>query len=76
VLREGLQLVGIGAAIGLAAAFAITRLMRSLLYGMNPADALTYIGVALLLLLVALVACAVPALRAARVQPTVALRYE
>jgi len=76
VLGEGLRLVGIGAAVGLGAAFALTRLMRSLLYGMNPADALTYAGVALLLLLVALVACAMPALRAARVEPTVALRYE
>jgi ABC-type antimicrobial peptide transport system permease subunit len=76
VLKEGLRLIGVGAALGLAAAFALTRLMSSLLYGTNPADALTYAGVAVLLLLVGLVACAIPALRAARVEPTVALRYE
>ncbi|MDE3137400.1 MAG: ABC transporter permease [Acidobacteriota bacterium] len=76
VLGEGLRLVGVGAAMGLVAAFALTRLMRSLLYGMSPADALTYAGVVLLLLIVALLACALPALRAARVDPNVALRYE
>ncbi len=76
VVGEGLRMVGIGAAVGLVAAFALTRLMRSLLYGMNPADTLTYVGVALLLLIVALVACALPALRAARIDPNVALRYE
>jgi putative ABC transport system permease protein len=76
VVGEGLRLVGIGGIIGLGAALGLTRLMRNLLFGVGPGDALTYIGVALLLLLVALLACALPARRAAKTDPSIALRYE
>ena len=76
VVGEGLRLVGIGGLIGLGAALGLTRLMRNLLFGIGPADALTYAGVALLLLLVALLACALPARRAAKTDPSIALRYE
>jgi predicted permease len=76
VVGEGLRLVAVGAVAGLGAAFGLTRLMRTLLFGVNPSDAVTYAGVALVLLVVALGACALPALRASRVDPTVALRYE
>ncbi len=76
VLGEGLKLAIIGAAIGLAAAFALTRLMTSLLYGVSPTDPLTFAAVAALLIIVALVACYIPARRAAAVDPIVALRHE
>lgn len=76
VVNEGLRLVALGAAIGLCAALALTQLMRGLLFHVSPADPLTYLGVALLLLLVALASCALPALRAARVNPSDALRQE
>jgi ABC-type antimicrobial peptide transport system permease subunit len=76
VLREGLKLAITGAAIGLAAAFALTRLMTSLLYGVSPTDPLTFTAVAALLIAVALAACYVPARRAAAVDPMVALRHE
>ncbi len=76
VIGEGLRLVGIGGAAGLIAALGLTRFLRSLLYGVGSGDPITYAGVALLLLVVALGACALPALRAARIDPNVALRYE
>jgi predicted permease len=75
-IRQGVQLVFIGLAVGLAAAFALTRFMSALLFEVRPADPLTFIGVALLMALVALCACYVPARRAMRVDPMVALRYE
>lgn len=76
VLRQGLQLAGAGAAIGLAAAFIMARLMSGLLFGVRPTDPLTFIGVALLLICVALLACYIPARRAVRVDPIFALRHE
>jgi putative ABC transport system permease protein len=76
VVGEGLKLAGIGIAIGIAAALGLARLMSSLLYGISATDFETFMGVAVLLALVALLACYVPARRAMRVDPTVALRYE
>ena len=76
VLGEGLRLAIIGAVLGLAAAYALTRLMTRLLYGVSPTDPLTFAAVAALLVIVALAACYVPARRAAAVDPMVALRHE
>ena len=76
VLGEGLRLVVAGLAIGLVAAAALTRGLASLLFEVTPTDPLTYAGVAALFVGVALVAVAVPARRASRVDPLVALRYE
>lgn len=76
VLRQGFWKVAIGIVVGLAAAFAGTRVLAGQFYGVSPSDPLTYAGVALLLVIVALFACWVPAYRATRVSPLVALRIE
>lgn len=76
VLRQGTKMALVGVAIGAAAAFALTRLMVSLLFGVTAHDPVTYAAVATLLMLVALFACYIPARRAMRVDPMVALRYE
>jgi ABC-type antimicrobial peptide transport system permease subunit len=76
VLRQGLSLAFAGAAVGLLGALIVARLMAGLLYGVAPTDPPTFLGVALLLTLVALAACYIPARRAMQVDPLVALRYE
>ncbi|HYL75906.1 MAG TPA: ABC transporter permease [Bryobacteraceae bacterium] len=76
VLVEGTQLVVVGLAAGLIAALALTRFLSSLLFGVKPSDVGTFCGVGLLLLTVALVASFIPARRATRIDPAVALRYE
>jgi putative ABC transport system permease protein len=76
VLGFGLRLAGIGLAIGLGGALAATRLLSSLLYGVRPTDAFTFAAVSLLLLGVAFIASYLPARRATRVDPIVALRYD
>jgi putative ABC transport system permease protein len=76
VVREGMRLVVIGAAIGVVASLALLRTMSALLFGVQPNDVTTYAGVLLLLCSVAAVAAFVPARRAARIDPMVALRYE
>ena len=76
ILGQGTKMALTGVAIGIAAALILTRLMSRLLYGVSSADSLTFAGVAILLTLVALAACYVPARRAMKVDPIVALRYE
>jgi putative ABC transport system permease protein len=76
VLRQGIVATVAGVAIGIVAALALTRLLSSLLFGVTPGDWVTFLSVTVLLLLVAVVACSIPARRAMRVDPIVALRYE
>jgi ABC-type antimicrobial peptide transport system permease subunit len=76
ILGEGTKTALIGVGIGLAAALVLTRLMSSVLYGISATDPITFLAVAVVLTLVALAACYIPARRAMRVDPIIALRYE
>jgi ABC-type antimicrobial peptide transport system permease subunit len=76
ILQQGVGMVMVGLGVGVLAALGITRVMTGLLVGVSPSDPLTYATVALLLAAVALLACWIPARRATRVDPGVALRYE
>ena len=76
ILGQGLKVVLVGLALGLVGALALTRVIRSLLFGVTPNDAVTFVAVSLLLILVALVACSFPARRATKVDPLIAMRNE
>jgi ABC-type antimicrobial peptide transport system permease subunit len=76
ILSEGLKLVAVGVALGLVAAVMLTRLLEGMVYGVSMRDPLIFVLVNLLLVTVSLAACYVPARRAMRVDPLVALRYE
>jgi ABC-type antimicrobial peptide transport system permease subunit len=75
VLGEGLLLAGSGIAIGLAGAWLVGQAVSSMLFGIGPMDPLSFIGISLLLTVVAIAACAMPAIRAMRIDPLVALRH-
>jgi ABC-type antimicrobial peptide transport system permease subunit len=76
VLRQGMKWVLLGMSLGLASAFGLTRFMRALLFGVSATDPASFAGAAALLGLVALAACYLPAWRASRMDPLLALRYE
>ena len=76
ILGQGMAVIGVGLVLGLLSAFALTRLLRSLLFGVGENDPVTFVAITLMLLLVALLACYIPARRATKVDPLEALRYE
>jgi putative ABC transport system permease protein len=76
VVGEGVRLVLLGVVIGVGAGIALSRYLASLFFGVSPANPATYLEVALLMIAIALIACLLPALRAIRVNPMTALRYE
>jgi ABC-type antimicrobial peptide transport system permease subunit len=75
-VKQGLKLVGAGMLLGIAAAFILTRVMATLLYGISATDPVTFIGISLVLLAVAILASYIPALRATKVDPIIALRAQ
>jgi ABC-type antimicrobial peptide transport system permease subunit len=76
ILKQGMRLTGIGLVLGLVLSFAATRVLAGLLYGIKPADPLTFAGVSLFLGAVAFISCYVPARRAASIDPMKSLRAE
>ena len=76
MLWEGMRLVAMGMAIGLAGSAGLSCILRSVFYGLNPIDPVTFLGVSVILAAAALLACHIPARRATEVNPVVALRYE
>jgi ABC-type antimicrobial peptide transport system permease subunit len=76
VVRQGMLLAGIGVLLGVVGALGLTRVLTKMLYEVEPTDPMTFVGVSLILVLVALAACLLPARRASKVDPMVALRWE
>ena len=76
VIRQGMGLTIIGLIVGVAVGSVVTRVLSDMLYGVSTRDPLTFVGAPLLLLVVAFLACYIPARRATRIDPLVALRYE
>lgn len=76
ILGQGMRLIGVGIVIGLVASFALMRLLKGLLFGVGTNDPLTFVAITLLLMVVAVLACYIPARRATKVDPLTALRYE
>jgi ABC-type antimicrobial peptide transport system permease subunit len=76
ILRQGMAVTGVGLLAGIAAGLALTRLMRSLLFAVAATDPMSFVGAAVCLIVVALVSCLIPALRALSIQPVEVLRHE
>ena len=76
VLRQGVVLIAVGVGVGLLSGFALMRLLRSLLFGVQTTDIITYVALSAVLAVVALLACYIPARRATKIDPLIALRYE
>jgi ABC-type antimicrobial peptide transport system permease subunit len=76
ILRQGMMLAGSGLILGLAVVFVLARFLTSMLYGVSPSDPVTFVGISFLLAMVALLACYLPARRAARIDPMIAIREE